>query len=145
MKKKILWCPQHQITEEQEKELGQEWPGFKIATLEKEYGKLFNMLQNCPIERVKLKRLALELKKTTEKFGLVVLPIGSPAFMWEFAQRITCSYKLSSDSDSDSDIRVYGPQFLFSHSRRVLKDILQKDGTVIKISIFKHVKFFGFF
>jgi len=119
--KKILWCPQHTPTQEQVKELSGE-----IYFLKDVDPKLYQSLSNTGTED--LVHLAFQFKKLWTAYDHVVLPIGSPAFIMVLGDIIP--------NDIKSKIR-------FAHSERNSVDIPQPDGTVIKKSVFKHIKFFN--
>lgn len=127
--KKILWCPQHQITEDQRAELGP----VIIEDLQTVDPKLFKSLSNTTLDS-NLVDLADQLYKICQKYNVVVLPIGSPAFMFAFA---------SQEAGGEPMMHPYHRRFqiLFAYSERVSEDVPQSDGTVKKIAIFKHIKF----
>ena len=120
--KNILWCPQHQITEDQRAELCCRLG--EISLLSKTLPKFYSTLQDCPADRVKLKKLGEDLANYAADFAAVVMPIGSPALQFEFARAVS------------SKVTV-----IFAHSERVSKDMPQADGSVKKVSNFKHIKF----
>lgn len=132
--KKILWCPQHEITEEQIADLKKIEEGYEIFNL-KDEEVLFKPLSQCPEIASEIKRLAKTLKTYIKynKFDIVVMPIGSPAFMAAF------SMIYGDDRDCAFDIKVQPCEFKlwFSHSVRNSKD--GPDGT--KIIKFKHMNF----
>jgi hypothetical protein len=126
--KPVLWCLTHEPVPKQLKELLS--PVEKLKDVNPE---LFSELANCPGDKRKLKRLVFELFETIEKLGfkVVVLPIGSPAFQVCFGM---CYI---TDKACDSF------EILFAHSKRVSEDIPQPDGSIKKVSVFRHVEFFG--
>jgi hypothetical protein len=117
----VLWCQQHQPTKDQEKELN-----GVVCYLKDISPDLFKELQNTGTKNLRF--LAEKLIDTFALYDIVVLPIGSPAFIMVLGDIIP--------NDIKSKIR-------FAHSERDSVDIPQPDGTVIKKSVFKHIKFFN--
>lgn len=97
---------------------------------------LFNTLQNIT-EDGELKKLALRLLRVVNQFDYVHLPIGSPAFMWIFAQ-VCAEYYDSGDGVWHQPLQA---KILFSYSKRDSVDEKFPDGTVKKRQIFKFEKF----
>lgn len=120
--KKILWCPQHTPTQEQVKELLGE-----IYFLKDVDPKLYQSLSNTGTED--LVHLAFQFKKLWTAYDHVVLPIGSPAFIYVLG---------NNDIPGATKSKV-----LFAHSVRESIDIPQADGSVLKKAVFRHVKFFN--
>lgn len=117
----VLWCPQHAPTEEQLKELDS-----VVCYLKDISPDLFKELQNTGE-----KNLGFYASKLLDMFALydiVVLPIGSPAFVFVLGDLIP------------NDVKH---KIVFAHSERESVDIPQPDGTVVKKSVFKHIKFFN--
>jgi hypothetical protein len=67
-----------------------------------------------------------------DKFDRVILPVGSPAFMFQFA------LELGLNNDPLCLDRYY-----FAHSVKESVEAAQADGSVKKTSVFKHVRFFN--
>lgn len=89
---------------------------------------LLKKLRQCPKDDKELYRLACELSDILVKYVrenaidlYVHLPVGSPAFMWVFAN--VFPHRLISA--------------VFSHTKRVTEEIQQSDGSVVKRSVFK--------
>jgi len=117
---KVLWCPQHQITEEQKTEL----KGSVIIPLNTRNRYLMEELSALNVDSdiddlVKFLSLIIDTD-----FDEVVLPIGSPHFMFKLAQKCV-----------GLDVT-----FLFSYSKRVSEE-KTVNGKTIKTSTFKHIKF----
>jgi hypothetical protein len=122
----VLWCPQHNPTKEQIEEL----KDYSICFLKETNEKLFEQLSNTPSSGAELRELTKKLIEIFDFYDKVVLPIGSPAFILLLGHSIP-------------NISALKNKILFSHSERHSVDIVQKDGTVLKKSIFKHIKFFN--
>ena len=121
-----LWCPQHSCTEAQLKQL----PPNPVTKLSDENPTLFKELSSLDGDS-NLDKLTDELINEMTKHTHVVLPIGSPAFMF------LLSYKLSKMSFTTKTI-------LFAHSKRESKEMTSPDGEVTKVSRFVHEKFIVF-
>lgn len=125
---KTLCALAHALTPAQRKELGEEVTFLKDLDPE-----LFQQLSNCPGDWLALHELASQLFLLLRNNGYkkVVLPIGSPAFMYTFAEILIsgriCNINLKA---------------VFAHSERKSEDILQEDGSVRKVSTFEHQFFF---
>lgn len=87
---------------------------------------LFSQLSNINAS-VDLNALAHSLIDTINmnNFNGVILPIGSPAFMYTLASR---NDEICADK-------------LFAHSERISKEVTNEDGSITKTNTFKHVKF----
>ncbi len=120
----LLWTPQHQPTEDQKKEIAD----YHICYLKEADEALFNRLSNTPADGVELCLLAKKLLSMFSFYDNVVLPIGSPAFIMVLGDLIP------------NDVKH---KIVFAHSERESVDIPQNDGTVVKKSVFKHIKFFN--
>jgi len=123
----ILNTMQHDLSHIQIEQLGKMF-GMRqsIVHLRVMDPDLYAGLSNCaPDERI-LIMLADRLAKIIKMDGyeIVILPIGSPAFMFTLAQKIA----------------GFSCKFIFAHSERVSEDQKQDDGTIKKVSIFKHIK-----
>lgn len=116
--KTLLVCMQHNLTQQQFNEL----KDYDIFYLKDVNPDLFKYIANCPGDEEELRNISFQLIEVANKYSTVLLPIGSPAFMYLFAQEF------------------FG-KVLFSHSERISKDEMQADGSVKKVSIFNHVKF----
>jgi len=123
---KVLWCPQHDMNIAQELELTSNLEiNVDIRFLNEVDNSLYKELCNCPADRKILRLLAKELADHCLDFSKVIMPIGSPAFQYEFGKTV------------NSDTKI-----IFAHSERVSEEIKQADGSIKKISVFEHIKFF---
>lgn len=105
---KVLNCTQHNLTPEMIQSLGD----AEIVNLRDADPKLFGELSNVSIDS-DLSGLARDLNNLVDKFDEVILPIGSPAFMWEFAREFTGTCAI-----------------LFAHSNRIVTIHLDSTKTV---------------
>ncbi len=136
MKNKVLICINHELTDIQKQELVEVFKcDQNFHYLKNENQKLFNNLSNCSENTGWLKNKAKELVDYIIKnsFDYVVLPIGSPAFLWCLAQYVEKTMK------NVSEIK-----FLFAHTKRVAFDTVDENGKVKKVSFFEHVCFIVF-
>lgn len=116
----------HKLTPEQLTSLGKE--PIHIREIDRD---LANMIADCPASRSMLFDMARRLVDHAMKDdGIILAGSGSPAF--------TASLGICLGVNIETE-RV---RLLFAHSERISEDQLQPDGSVRKISIFKHVKFF---
>ena len=123
----ILICMQHQLTEEQLTELNILDTQVKIEYLKDVDLTLFNNVANSPSDIRELAIVAQEMENLCRNYNKVLLPIGSPAFMFCLASVIAT--------------RQPKTRFLFSHSERQSIEAPGPGGVVEKKIIFKHVKF----
>lgn len=117
----------HQLTDEQVAELG------KVPTHIRDIDpSLARLIADCPADRSMLFDMARRLvdHAMKDEDGVILAGSGSPAF--------TAALGICLGCDRDAD-RI---RLLFAHSERVSEDQIQPDGSVRKVSIFKHVKFF---
>lgn len=121
----LLVAIQHQLTAEQIQELKEMGYVGDIILLKDHNPDLFNKLSNCPDNQFELLQLAKELVSNGLNADLL-RPIGSPAFN-AVLDRVLFETHVKS---------------LFSHSERISVDEPQADGSVVKKSVFKHIKFF---
>jgi len=123
--KKILWTLQHNMLPEQKEELEKQGKIYFLYEINPE---LFNQLSNTPPDVFKQRELAHELYDIAQQYDMVVLPIGSPSFMFIFA-KICERFK-------------HNFEVLFAHSVRVTEEkVNEETGEVIKVNKFKHEKF----
>jgi len=124
---KIVNCTAHQLTGEQLADLKAKWKDAEIVDLPEGLKK---KLIQCPSDGDKLDKLTSELVEYISSPSIirVVFPIGSPAFMFRVACRISHS------------IGVW-EKVLFSHSERESVEKKEMDGSISKVSRFKHIKF----
>lgn len=116
--KTLLVCMQHNLNQQQFNEL----KDYDIFYLKDVNPDLFKYLANCSSNEEELRNLSFQLIEVANKYSTTLLPIGSPAFMYLFAQEFL------------GDV-------LFAHSQRMSVDEPQADGSVKKVSVFKHLKF----
>lgn len=124
---KILIALQHQLTENQLAELKNLDTRVELEYLKDVNVKLFNTVANSPSDVVELVVAAQELENLCREYEKVLLPIGSPAFMFGFAAVVAT--------------RQSKTKFLFSHSERQSEEVPGPGGTTEKKMIFKHMKF----
>jgi len=89
---------------------------------------LIQKLHQCPSDVKELYQLAQELCDYLAEYArfqsarlYVHLPVGSPAFMWILGYYFPHTYCVP----------------VFSHTERIVEEIQQPDGTVVKKSVFK--------
>lgn len=126
---KILKCLNHALTADQVESLLELVDNVnedvEIVLLEDIDKNLFDKIKNSPDNIQDLNILAEELYGVVHEYDFVILPIGSPAFMFRFARILG----------------MYGTTctFLFSHSERESVEV-ETNGVVEKKSVFKHKK-----
>ena len=121
---KVLKVLNHALTDEQAKALNELYDERVIIDdLPKEFA---TFLQNTPGNERRLYEEANALARYIARQGYdaVILPAGSPAFMFLFAR-------------ASEDLSV---AFLFAHSERQVVEKKRPDGSVEKTSTFKFVK-----
>lgn len=126
---KFIWCSSHAPRLEQVEELYSEWGMHPhLITLRDINPSLQDALNNCPDNYDELLQLAIELHEIARKENAtIVQPSGSLAFQYVLGKvRMT---------------KLLVTPVLYAHSERVSEDIPQEDGSVKKISVFKHLKF----
>lgn len=123
--KKILNTMNHVLNDDQIADLSGMFNNVNVSDLRDVDNELFKQLSNIAVDS-NLNDLANSLLEVARKFDIVILPIGSPAFMFKFATK----------THANMDI-----VFLFAHSERVSIEKQNEDGSVTKTNIFKHVKF----
>lgn len=130
----VLNMVQHQLTPEQRTELEK----YGNIVDGREYlPTLWPKIANSPSSGKDLRKLARELYVTLlgiseEKKVYMHLPLGSPAFMFQFGMIVGSMGKWEN------------MHFLFSHTERCSIDEKQEDGSVIKKSVFQFIKFIEF-
>ena len=127
--KKNIWCSIHQPTPEQLKELG------NVVLLQDLNPELQGKLNNTPSTKKELFSLAVELLVFCGDYDNIVQPGGSPAFQYHLG--IAASEQVP--ACDGGFIFKYDVLVRYSHSARVSEDIPQADGSVKKVSIFKHL------
>lgn len=127
---KVLVCLNYTLTENQKAELY--ILGYDTIVYLAEIDPILSAkLMHTPADERELQHLAYWLGNIVKNAGVsaVVLPIGSPAFMYLFTLRMSCQRK---------------KQVFFSHSDRVSREVVKEDGSVEKMSEFRHVRFLKF-
>ena len=124
-----LWCSVHTPTKEQIEELTTEDEVLEyLIDVDPE---LQNAINNTPGNKVDLILLARKLSAYSSRY-IIVQPGGSPAFQFVFGHVIS--------NGSEFDYHVL--KVKYAHSERISVDKLQPDGSIVKTSVFKHIKFF---
>ena len=120
MEKKYLWCSVHTPTKEQLISL--EKMG-ELVYLKDVNPILQERINNCSSDATELLEVAISLGTYQTKHDYTLVQIGgSPMFLFMCGSSVKRS------------------EVMFSHSVRDSIDVTQEDGTVIKTSVFKHVK-----
>ena len=125
----VLNTIQHMLTNIQSDQLTRmDYNWDEIVSLKDLDSNLFDALGNSPADERTLISLAERLLKVIEpeKYEAVILPLGSPAFMFTFAKLV--------------GRRDFTTKFLFAHTERKSVDEPQPDGSVKKVAVFQHVK-----
>lgn len=122
--RELVWCSPHTPTEEQLKELKEMG---SVVFLKDERPDLQERLANCPSDRKELDKLARDVFKYLGEDRCAVQLGGSPLFL----------YIAGSIRGGHMDKKTV----LFAHSQRVSEDVPQADGTIKKVSTFKHLGF----
>lgn len=122
--KKLLWCSAHTPTQEQMtslQEMGE------VTFLKDVKPSLQEKINNCPSDEMELLDLATSLSVFQTRHDYTLVQIGgSPMFLF-----------LCGDAINRKNV-------LFAHSERVSIDTPQEDGSIVKTSVFKHVKWIQF-
>lgn len=132
---KLLNTIIHKLTEQQVQELSQ----FEVVNLGDISPDTANYLKNTPSDREDLKKVAEHLVQliVNGNFTHVLLPCGSPAFAWEFAQVFPKNVvALFAHSERNS---VEAPGFAFADNG---DGTYRKVPVVEKKVVFNHVCFF---
>lgn len=132
MSHKLLVCLQHTMSSEQMAELSTITNSAEVVYLEKEHPDLYKALANSPDEDGEMLNLMYEFVQMAKdkKYSNILFPLGSPAMMG----RIMFSFGAELEPDEDRT-------FIYAHSDRMSEDQVQPDGSVKKISVFKHKRF----
>jgi hypothetical protein len=128
----LLVCLQHTLSPEQIVELHTLTGGAKLLYLSEEHPDLFKDLANSPDENGEMLDLMYRFVQMAKdkKYSNILFPIGSPAMMG----RIMFSFGAELEPDEDRT-------FIYAHTDRVNEDQVQPDGSVRKISVFRHKRF----
>jgi hypothetical protein len=113
--KKAIWASAHKPTDEQLSSLQEE--GFHVSLLKDVNPELFGALTNLKADS---NRSQLAFRLLRLECDAIVQPAGDPAFHLQLGEK-------------EKRVRI-----IFSFTNRVSEDITQPDGSVKKVSIFKH-------
>lgn len=124
----MIWCSAHTPSAEQLEELSSVWGVKELLYLKDTHPSMQEFLNNCGNDTSELVKHAKSLHEIarTEEACLVQVG-GSSAFQYIFGKLGMTSF--------------YVTYCLYAHSERVSEDIPQEDGSVKKISVFKHICF----
>ena len=127
--KKILWASAHMPTEEQIND----FKNNEVIYLKDDFNALQEALNNTPCDTEKLKHLACDLISYCRfnAIDFIVQPAGSPAMQFVLGSELKHLKTF--------DINHQLPKVMYAHSERISHDELQKDGSIKKISFFKHL------
>ena len=135
MKKIFLWCSVHQISEAQTQELKQ----MGMEELEFLPSELQGRINNCPDNVKDLVSMCSDLERFLgdtygwNNRGLHIVQLGgSPMFQKIFGARVL--YQGHNEQGAPW-------KMVDAYSERVSEDIPQEDGTIKKVSVFKHKHF----
>jgi hypothetical protein len=132
--KRFLIAIQHVLSDSQIAELTNGTSNVEFVLLKEVNPELFTRVANCPSDITEIHKLANDFLLYIDKYEAVVLPIGSPIFMMDLG--IKTGIKCHA-----TDGEWSGPDMYFSHTDRVSVDEPQADGSMLKKSVFQHVKF----
>jgi hypothetical protein len=143
MRKKILSTLNHTLSPSQLSELKE-----PVALLKEVDPALASALSNCPGDRKELEKLAYQLYRLIQDsdYQEVILPVGSPAFLWVFAS--LCSHRHEEFTGYHGGLGWAPDQeeqkfcVRFAHSERKSVEVSLPDGTVEKKAVFEHQFFF---
>lgn len=114
----LLWCSPHTPTSEQLESLNEMGSLIFLKDISTE---LMNRLTNTPSIRSECKVLADEISEVAERFHAKIIQLGGSPLFLVIAAGVIGSGRM-----------------IFAESERVSEDIPQPDGSVKKVSIFKH-------
>ena len=127
---KFIWCSVHVPSAEQISELKSEWWDMhdELVMLKDIYPSTQEFLNNCSDEYDELVQHAKDLHEIARSENAVLVQVGgSLAFQYVFGKIRMTNFNMTC--------------VLYAHSERVSEDIPQEDGSVKKVSIFKHKRF----
>jgi len=129
LKNKVLWCSVHEPTPEQLNSQLLSGGFDKLSDIDEE---LMGRLANSPGVVADLKKLAIDLLIRTQQLGYetIVQPSGSLAF-----QHVLATVMFVHD---ELEVMV-----AYAHSERQSVDQVQEDGSVRKVSVFRHKHWIG--
>lgn len=142
----VLVAIAHPLTDSQRSELLMQFD--EIHLLRDVAPALFQTLSsNCPGSKKELRQLANDLHHIAYTYSAIVLPIGSPAFMWAFTSLVARRNAMDEaymGGYQGAELERCPQKFqtLFAHSKKVSQDVPQEDGTIKKASVFEHQFFF---
>lgn len=122
--KRMLWCSPHTPTEEQVVSLSEMGEVIFLRDINPE---LQEKIANCPMDSSQVEHLARQLAGYPGDHSqdyVLVQPAGSPAFQ-HMLGRIMAEWGWK--------------KIIYAHSERVSVDEPQADGSIKKISVFKHM------
>lgn len=130
-KKRItaVWASPHNPTTEQLESLKKEFS--KVEFLKEINPELFDEICNSPSDEDELDKLAVRLCDATVNKALIQ-PAGSPAFQFALGKEI------KDRRGGWYEFPVPRPIVVYAHSKRESIDEVLEDGTIKKVSIFKH-------
>lgn len=121
----VVWASPHNPTTEQLESLKEEFS--RVEFLKEIDPELFDEICNSPSDAIGLGKLAEKLCK--EMAGKAIAqPAGSPAFQCALGKEI----------ESRRNLSLPTPTIIYAHSKRNSIEEVQEDGTIKKVSIFKH-------
>ena len=132
MSKNFLWASVHKPMPEELQEIAQSAEKTTVVYLDAVNPDLLHKLSNIPedVEVKDLAKIAEEiLKYCVKQKYILVQCAGSPMF-----HKVLGLY-----SGSYPEVKIWD-----AHSVRKSVDVPQEDGTILKKSIFKHIKFLKF-
>jgi len=136
---RVLVCLPSKLTEKQIEELNKEFPIAEICHLKDVNKELYSKLNKVTADD-ELELLAEELYETAGlintdlnniyNISAVILPVGTPAFIWAFAK--FCY--------TNNPMPLYNP-IGFAHVEKVDVDYCSPNNNITKVQFYKHIKF----
>jgi hypothetical protein len=134
---KMIWASVHEITDEQREELSEKG---SVMILANDIPMLHKQMIDTPSERANVmmlvKNLINELILNYRKNIILVQPAGSLLFQHLLGCELVTRAMINQDVEDDAI-----PGVLYSYSKSISEDIPEKDGSITKISTFRHEKF----
>ena len=125
---KFIWCSAHTPSAEQIAELSSVWGMKQLVMLKDIYPSTQEFLNNCTSSKKDLLQHAEDLHEIARSENAWLVQVGgSPIFQYIFGKV--------------SMTNMHITYVLYAHSERVSEDIPQEDGSVKKVSVFKHICF----
>lgn len=127
--KSVLVCMQHALTEEQRQDVSS---AKQLHFLITQAPELFAQVANIPpdIEQIQMQKLAFKVAKLAAQYDVAILPIGSPEFQFMLAAHLI--------SLTAPEVSLAAPTVVFARTRREAAEATTPDGSVAKISVFRH-------